>query len=104
MSYDLNPGWAVMPWLTAALLALAWVRRRSGPAVARSRHVVLWALRAAVLVLLVAIGLNPVHVSVTPGAINRPEVHALLDASQSMTQGKPTRWQEATDLVRTALD
>src|SRR5262249_35927113 len=105
MSYDVNPGWAVLPWLTAALLALAWLRQRSGPAVTRSHHAALWVLRGAALAVLVAIGLNPVHVSVTPGSVRRPEVHVLLDASQSMKLGSPdSRWQEGTALLRDALE
>jgi uncharacterized membrane protein len=58
-----------------------------------------------VLAAVVAIGLNPVHVAVTPGSIHRPEVHVLLDASQSMLLGSPeSRWQEGTALLRAALD
>lgn len=105
MTYDLSPGWAVLPWLAAALLALIWLRQRSGPAVARARHAALWTCRAGVLVALVAIGLNPVHVSVIPGTIHRPEVHVLLDASQSMKLGSPeSRWQEGTAILRGALE
>src|SRR5207248_10238832 len=105
MTYDLSPGWAVLPWLAAARLALTWLRHRGGPAVARSRHVALWACRVGALAALVAIGLNPVHVSVTPGSIQRPEVHVLLDASQSMRLGSPeTRWHEGTAILRGALD
>jgi hypothetical protein len=105
MTVDLSAGWAVLPWLAAALMVLAWVRGRSGPAVARSRQLTLWLIRGGVLVALVAIGLNPVRVAVTPGSINRPEVHVLLDASQSMLLGSPeSRWQEGTALLRDALD
>ena len=45
MTYDLSPGWAVLPWLAAAVLALAWARQRGGPALARSRHGALWFCR-----------------------------------------------------------
>ncbi len=104
MTFDLSSDWAVLPWLAAALLVLAWARRRGGPALARSRHGVLWGLRGGVLAALVAIGLNPVWVAVTPGSIHHPEVHVLLDASQSMNQGSPqSRWQEGTALLRAAL-
>jgi uncharacterized membrane protein len=104
MTFDVSSGWAVLPWLAAALLVLWWARRWSGPAVARSRHAVLWIVRGGVLVALVLIGLNPVHVSVTPGSVHRPEVHVLLDASQSMLLGSPeSRWQEGTKLLRDAL-
>jgi uncharacterized membrane protein len=105
MTFDLSSGWTVLPWLAAALLILLWVRVRSGPAVSRSRHAALWLFRIGVLLALVAIGLNPVRVSVTPGSVNRPEVHVLLDASQSMLLGSPaSRWQEGTTLLREALD
>jgi uncharacterized membrane protein len=104
MTFDLNSGWAVLPWLATALLLLLWARRRVGPALARSQHRVLWVFRGCVLAALVAIGLNPVHVAVTPGAVDRPEVHVLLDASQSMLLGSPeSRWQEGVALLRTAL-
>src|SRR6516162_2035985 len=104
MTFDLSSSWVVLPWLAAALLALWWARQRSGSPVARSRHWVLWGLRGGVLAALVAIGLDPVHVSVTPGSVHRPEVHVLLDASQSMLLGSPeSRWQEGTKLLRDAL-
>jgi uncharacterized membrane protein len=103
MNYDISPGWTVLPWLAAALGALAVVWWRSGPAVGRARHPALFALRAAALLGLLVVWLNPVHVSVIPGAINRPEVHVLLDASQSMKLGSPDRWTEATDLLGTAV-
>src|SRR5437764_11592601 len=105
MTYDLSPGWAVLPWLATALLALAWVRRRSGPPVSRAQHAALWAFRGCALAALVVIWLDPVHVSVTPGSVRRPEVHVLLDASQSMKLGSPeSRWQEGTAILRTALE
>jgi uncharacterized membrane protein len=104
MTFDLSSGWAVLPWLAAALLALWWARRRGGPAVARSRNAALWAFRGCALIALVLIGLNPVRVSITPGSIHGPEVHVLLDASQSMLLGSPeSRWQESTVLLRDAL-
>src|SRR5262249_27158220 len=86
-------------------LALGWVWRRSGPAMARSRNGLLWVFRGGALAALVVIGLNPVRVAVTPGSVHRPEVHVLLDASQSMLLGSPeSRWQEGTTLLRAALD
>jgi uncharacterized membrane protein len=104
MTFDLNSAWVVLPWLTTALLLLFWARRRGGPALARSHHWALWLFRGGALAALVAIGLNPVHVAVTPGAVQRPEVHVLLDASQSMLLGSPeSRWQEGTALLRAAL-
>jgi uncharacterized membrane protein len=104
MTFDLSSGWVVLPWLATALLTLWWVWRRSGSAVTRSRHWALWAFRGCALAALVVIGLNPVHVSVIPGTVHRPEVHVLLDASQSMQLGTPqSRWQEGTALLRDAL-
>lgn len=105
LSLDVGSAWAVLPWLGAAVLALAWVRRQSGPPVPRSRHIVLWICRGGVLAALIAIGLNPVHVDVTPSPIHRPEVHVLLDASQSMRLGSPdTRWNEANAILREAIE
>src|SRR5262249_3167271 len=104
MTFDFSSGWVVLPWLATALLTLWWVWGRSGAAVARSRHLALWVFRGCVLAALVVIGLNPVHVSVIPGSVHRPEVHVLLDASQSMLLGTPeSRWQEGTALLRDAL-
>lgn len=102
---DVGSVWAVLPWLTAALLLLAWFRRQAGPPLARSRHWMVWACRGGVLAALVIIGLDPVHVSVIPSPVHRPEVHVLLDASQSMRLGGPeSRWQEATALLRDAIE
>jgi uncharacterized membrane protein len=105
MTFDLGSDWTVFPWLAAALLVLWCVQRRSGPALVRSRHWLLLVFRVGVLVALAMIGLNPVLVAVTPGSIRRPEVHVLLDASQSMMRGSPkSRWQEGTEMLRAALD
>lgn len=105
MTFDLSSNWSVLPWLAAALLVLGWVWRRSNPPLARSRHWALRALRLGVLTTLVTIGLNPVFVAVTPGSVQRPEVHVLLDASQSMLLGSPqSRWQEGVALLRAALE
>jgi uncharacterized membrane protein len=105
MTFDLTSSWVALPALVLALLVLLWARRRGGPAVARSRHWALRVFRGCVLAALVAIGLNPVHVAVTPGSIHRPEVHILLDASQSMLLGTPeSRWEEGTVLLRAALE
>jgi uncharacterized membrane protein len=104
MSFDLSSDWMVLPWLVPALVALWWARGRAAPALARSRNWALWIFRGCVLAALATIALNPVRVNVTPGAVQRPEVHVLLDASQSMTLGSPeSRWQEGTALVRAAL-
>jgi uncharacterized membrane protein len=105
MALDLSWGWVVLPWLATALLILVLLRQQGGPALVRSQHWVLWVCRVGALVALVAIILNPVHVSVTPAPLHRPEVHVLLDASQSMRLGSPeSRWSEATSLLRSALE
>ena len=94
----------MLPWLAAALLVCGrgsgagrrWPAPATGPCGSSG---------ACALAALVAIGLNPVHVAVTPGPVHRPEVHVLLDASQSMRLGSPeSRWQEGTALLRDALD
>lgn len=104
MAFDFSPAWSALPWLAAALLVLVWVRWRGGPALARAHNWALWLFRGGALTTLVAIGLNPVHVAVTPGSVHRPEVHVLLDASQSMRLGSPEdRWHDATTLLRDAL-
>ena len=95
----------MLPWLAVGFLVVAWARRRSGPALARAHLWALWLFRGCALAALVGIVLNPVHVSVTPGSVHRPEVHVLLDASQSMRLGSPeSRWQEGTALLRSALE
>jgi uncharacterized membrane protein len=105
MTFDLSSGWVALPAVAIALLALWWARRRGGPTVGRARHWALRLFRGCVLAALVAIGLNPVHVAVTPGSVRRPEVHVLLDASQSMLLGSPeSRWDEGTGLLRAALN
>src|SRR5262245_38846170 len=106
MSFALSPSWcALLAAMLAALLTLVWVLGAGAPPLARSRHWALWRFRAGALAVLVAIALNPVRVTVTPGSVHRPEVHVLLDASQSMRLGSPeSRWQEGTTLVRDALN
>ena len=105
MTLDLSSGWAILPWLAVALLALMLLRFKSGPTLGRAHHWFLWCCRIGALAALAAIILNPVHVSVIPAPINRPEVHVLLDASQSMRLGSPeSRWQEGTALLRAALE
>ena len=105
LALELDSVWAVLPWLTAALVALAWLRRQAAPAQARAQHWALLLCRLGVLAALVAIGTNPVHVTVTPDPIHRPEVHVLLDASQSMRLGSPeSRWEESTALLSAALE
>jgi uncharacterized membrane protein len=104
MAFDPSSTWAVLPWLAPALLTLLWAWRRGGPAMARSHNWALWLFRGCALAVLAVIALNPVRVSVTPGVVSRPEVHVLLDASQSMLLGSPeSRWQQGTSLLRAAL-
>ena len=103
-NFDVSPAWAVLPWLAPAVVAVVWVQLAGAAAQPRSRHWALWAFRVGALVVLAAIVLNPVHVAVTPAPSHRPEVHVLLDASQSMRLGSPdSRWHEATTLLRDTL-
>jgi uncharacterized membrane protein len=105
MTLDLSSLWGVLPWLAAALLTVIWLWRKGGPALARSQHWILWTCRIGALAALVAIGLNPVHISVTPAPLHRPEVHILLDSSQSMKLGSPeSRWQEGLQILRTSIE
>src|SRR3954449_5557678 len=105
LAFDLGPAWALLPWVAAAASLFLWVRRKAGPAQARAGHWSLRLLRGTALVGLVAVAANPVRVSVTPGTVHRPEIHVLLDASQSMRLGTPqSRWGEATAIVREALE
>ena len=100
---DINPAWWVLACLPVALLVVLVVKLYGAPAQPRSRSWLLWACRLGALAVFVAIALNPVHVAVTPAPAHRPEVHILLDASQSMKLGSPSRWQEATTLLRDAI-
>ncbi len=103
-NWDVRPAWGVLPWLAGALLVVILVSLRAAPAQTRSRHWALWACRVGAVIVLAAIVLNPVHVAVIPAPAHRAEVHVLLDASQSMKLGAPeSRWQEATALLREAL-
>jgi uncharacterized membrane protein len=103
-SFDLNPAWLALALFAVTLLGAGVVSLQSASALPRSRHWALWTCRIGALVVLAAIVLNPVHVAVTPAPTHRPEVHVLLDASQSMKLTPPeTRWQEATTLLRAAL-
>jgi uncharacterized membrane protein len=105
LAFDASAAWAVLPWLTAAVVALLLARQRVGPAQPRAAHRALRILRGTALAGLILVGANPVRVAVTPGAVHRPEVHVLLDASQSMRLGTPqSRWDEGLGIVREALD
>lgn len=103
-TFDLSPAWWALACVPLAALAAALVKVYGAPALPRARHWSLWALRLGALAVLAAVVLNPVRVAVTPAPAHRPEVHVLLDASQSMRLGSPdSRWQEAAALVRAAL-
>ncbi len=105
MTFDVRAvAFTIGPWLAVAAVAMFLVWWWAGPRTVRNRHRILWVFRGCMLVALAVIGSNPVHVDVAPGAVRRPEVHILLDASQSMLLGSPeTRWEEGTTLLRTAL-
>ncbi|MBC7817900.1 MAG: hypothetical protein IAG10_13495, partial [Planctomycetaceae bacterium] len=95
---------AVVGVLAAALLIgfglLRWV---GGPPAAIARRWGLIGIRAAAVVTLLLILLNPSDVSQTPGPIDRPDIFYLLDSSQSMAVGdKETRFDHATRLMREA--
>jgi uncharacterized membrane protein len=103
-NFDVSPVWEALLCAGVALLVALVAGRRAGAALPRSRHWTIWACRLGALVALVAIVVNPVYVAITPAPARRPEVHVLLDASQSMRLGAPaSRWQEATGLLRDAL-
>jgi uncharacterized membrane protein len=105
LAFDPSAVWAVLPWLAAAVAALVGAWRWAGPAQSRAAHWGLRLLRGAALFGLLIVGANPVRVAVTPGAVHRPEVHFLIDASQSMRLGSPqSRWDEGLAIVREALD
>jgi uncharacterized membrane protein len=91
----LSLGSAAVALLAAGALWLLF-RLRAGPPVRMARRTALLALRASVLGLLALILAGPVRVEESPGAIRRPDVFVLLDASQSMSIGtKSTRWDDA---------
>jgi uncharacterized membrane protein len=105
LAFDPTAAWAVLPWLAAAVVVLLWARQRAGPAQPRAAYWGLRLLRGTALVGLAVVAADPVRVAVTPGAVHRPEVHVLLDASQSMRLGTPqSRWGEGLAVVREALD
>jgi uncharacterized membrane protein len=105
LAFDLGPAWALLPWAAAAAILFLWVRRRAGPAQPRAGHRSLWLLRGTALVGLAVVAADPVRVTVTPGTVHRPEVHVLLDASQSMRLGTPqSRWDEGIAIIREGLE
>ncbi|MEK6257416.1 MAG: glutamine amidotransferase [Planctomycetota bacterium] len=95
---------AVVGVLAAALLiGFGLLRWLGGPPAAVARRWGLFGIRAAAVVTLLLILLNPSDVSQTPGPIDRPDIFYLLDASQSMAVGdKETRFEHAARLMREA--
>jgi uncharacterized membrane protein len=92
--------------LTAvAAAAAAWclVRWWLGPPAGLARRVELYVIRGLVVVSLLAVLLNPVRVTESPGAVERPEMFYLVDSSQSMTLGEPaSRFEDALSAMRDA--
>ena len=95
---------AVVGSLAAVLLiGFMLLRWLGGPPAAVARRWALIGIRAAAVVTLLLILLNPSDVSQTPGPIDRPDIFYLLDSSQSMAVGdKETRFDHATRLMREA--
>jgi uncharacterized membrane protein len=86
-----------------ALLVFALWRWSSGKPIEPARRRGLWALRLLILAVLIPILLNPVRVDETPGAVERPRVLYLVDASQSMALGKgSSRWDQVVQTMREA--
>src|SRR5712691_13526345 len=95
---------AVVGSLAAALLiGFVLLRWLGGPPAGIARRWGLIGIRAAAVVTLLLILLNPSDVSQTPGPIDRPDIFYLLDSSQSMGVGdSETRFDHATRLMREA--
>ena len=89
---------ALFSALLGGALVLRWML---GPSNAVSRRWSLWMLRAAILVIVAVVLLNPVRVDELPGPVQRPEVFYLVDSSASMQMGNPrSRWDEILRLIR----
>lgn len=88
----------------AVLIAFAVLRKVAGGPIAPARRWDLWALRGAILAVLVLILMNPVRVEETPGSVDRAKVVYLLDSSQSMALGESgrTRWEQVLGTIREA--
>lgn len=95
---------AVAVGLAAGLPLAAWLLGKLlGPANAVSRRWSLWALRGAIVAVVVLVLFNPVRIDESPGPIERPEIFYLLDASASMQMGSPTsRWDESLERIAAA--
>ena len=90
--------------LVVAVVGFVVLRLLVGGPIAPSRRWGLWALRGAILAVVLAILFNPVQVEETPGAIERPRVTYLVDTSQSMALGKQsgTRWDQVVATIQGA--
>ncbi len=94
---------AAMAFAAMLLVAFAVLRWLSGPPAAVARRWGLFGIRAAAVVTLLMILLNPSDVSQTVGPIDRSDIFYLLDSSQSMAVGdRETRFEHATRLMREA--
>lgn len=86
--------------LAAAVVVAIVVRILAGRAVAPARRWGLVYLRGVVVVLLFALLSGPVRVDESPGAVERPDLFVLVDASRSMDIGKvQSRWQDAIGII-----
>jgi uncharacterized membrane protein len=97
-------GIAIVAGLLAAAVA-GWglMRLWLGPAAPLARRGELLALRGLIVASVLAVLFNPVRVTKSPGAVERPEVFLLVDSSQSMSLGSPkSRWDEALETMRSA--
>ncbi|MGH7199729.1 MAG: hypothetical protein ACREJB_03930, partial [Planctomycetaceae bacterium] len=86
-------GAVVGGWLVLRLL--------SGPTARPARRVGLVAVRALIVLALLALLTGPVRVDESPGDIRRPELFYLLDASESMRIGnEQSRWEKTLAAIR----
>ncbi len=91
---------ALLVAIAVSALVLRWF---GGAPAAASRRRGLTALRAASVITVILILLNPSNVTQSPGQLDRPDVFYLLDSSQSMAVGdQETRFDHATRLMREA--
>ncbi len=93
-------------WLAALAVAILLLMRfLAGPPAAISRRLGLYALRATLLLALLALLFNPVNIEEQPGSLDLPDVFYLIDASHSMAMGTgTTRWETATAMIRDAQE
>jgi len=93
-------------WMAALAVAiLLLLRFLAGPPAAISRRLGLYTLRAALLLSILALLINPVIVEEQPGTLDLPDVFYLIDASSSMAMGTgTTRWETATAMIKGAQE